>query len=113
MNTRRLLPCLLLLLFVVALAAVAPMLASCTAVGASEQPARAWVEASRAFHSTIGLKFKAYIVADPALDPATQQVYLRAVDDWDFMIRQGERLVSPAPELPAPEPAPVAAGGGS
>lgn len=88
------------LLSMAAIAATVTMLpAGCYGLGsgAGSLPRRAWVDASRAFHSAIGPRFLDYVAADPTLDETTRLVLERTVADWDFMVRQGEAEVAPVP----------------
>ncbi len=72
---------------------------SLTACVTVPQPARDWVEASRATHDLIGPRFIAYVEADPALvnDPLGRASLIEAVADWDFMIQVGEAIYPPLP----------------
>lgn len=105
-------PSLLLALVLLALV-VFPSAACQGPGGALQQPSRAFVDASRSFHSVIGVRFQHYVNADTTLDLTTRDTLIRTVDDWDFMIRQGEAAVPPPPApMPPPDPARPAGGGG-
>jgi hypothetical protein len=92
---------ILVLLSTALLGAVAFFSSGCTSTGPLAQPSAAFTQASRSFHTVIGLRFKMYVTADASLDPATRDVLLHTVDDWDFMIRAAEQVVAPAAGTPA------------
>lgn len=61
----------------------------------AEQPAEAWVRASRATHDLIVPRFILYAESDPTLNEVTKQALLGTLADWEFMIRQGEAIYPP------------------
>jgi len=74
---------------------VALLSSSCTGISESiggEAPAVSWVRASRSAHSLVGHRFVRYVESDPELTETQRMALINAVDDWNFMIVEGERL---------------------
>lgn len=65
----------------------------CKTLKKIEQPKKSWVDASREAHDFIAPKFIEYVKADQSLTVFEKQLFVQAVSDWEFMVREGEKAV--------------------
>ena len=83
------------LLLLLLLLAVAVLLPACSGA-ALVQPAAEWVKASRNIHDVVAPRFANYVAGDAELDPVERDQLVALVDDWAFLISQGEAAIAAA-----------------